>query len=168
MFETLGLGLGLCLGLGLGLGSALRLLLWLILLGTLSLYYCAHSIDRQRAIIKVPACSRLLQKHLWHTSCSSGIVRPLAKSLPLVCYRHSRRRSCVIPVTSSARRDLETNTSFWLCWSELRQQTRDSYVNYYTLWLRCATKTTPNTTKNIQWLKIGMTLLPSLASFGSQ
>ena len=47
--------------------------------------HCAHSVDRQRAIIKVPACSRLLQKHLWHISCSSGIMRPLAKSLPLVC-----------------------------------------------------------------------------------
>ena len=35
--------------------------------------------------INVPACSCLLQKHLWHISCSSGIVRPLVKSLPLVC-----------------------------------------------------------------------------------
>ena len=69
MFGTLEFGLGLCLGLGLGsglgigLGSALGLLLGLILLGTLSRYYCAHSIDRQRAIIKVPA-HRLLQKHV--------------------------------------------------------------------------------------------------------
>ena len=53
MFGTLGFGLGL----GSGLGSALGLLLGLILLGTLSRYYCAHSIDRQRAIIKVPARS---------------------------------------------------------------------------------------------------------------
>ena len=59
MFVTLGLGLclGLCLGSGFGLGSGLGLLLGLILLGTLSLYYCTHSIDRQRAIMKVPACS---------------------------------------------------------------------------------------------------------------
>ena len=47
--------------------------------------HCVHSIDRQRAIVNVPACSCLLQKHLWHISCSSGIVRPLVKSLPLVC-----------------------------------------------------------------------------------
>ena len=65
MFGILGLGVGLCLGLGLGsgiglgLGSALGLLLGLILLGTISRYYCAHSIDRQRAIIKVPARSLL-------------------------------------------------------------------------------------------------------------
>ena len=64
MFGTLGLGLGLESGLGLGFGSVLGLLLGLILLGTHSRYYCAHSIDRQRAIVKVPACSRLLQKHL--------------------------------------------------------------------------------------------------------
>ena len=59
MFVTLGLGLclGLGSGFGLGLGSALGLLLGLILLGTLSLYYCTHSIDRQQAIMKVPACS---------------------------------------------------------------------------------------------------------------
>ena len=44
-----------------------------------------QSIDRQRAIVNVPACSRLLQKHLWHYSCSSGIVRPLVKSLLRVC-----------------------------------------------------------------------------------
>ena len=42
MFEGLGLGLGLVLGLvlGLGLGFGLEL----IILGTLSLYYYAHSI----------------------------------------------------------------------------------------------------------------------------
>ena len=78
-------------------------------------------------------------------------------------YRHSRRRSRVIPVTSSARRDLETNTSLWLCWRCVRRRARDSYVNYYTLWLRGATKTMPNPTKNIQQRrKIGMNLLPSL------
>ena len=60
---------------------------------------------------------------------------------------------------SSARHDLETNTSLWLCWRGLRQQTRDSYVNYYTLWLRGATTTTPNTTKNVKRQKIGMNLL---------
>ena len=87
---------------------------------------------------------------------------------PIVTYRHSRRRSRVIPGTSSARRYLETNASFWLCWRELRQQTRDSYVNqslcvnYYTLWLSSPTKTTPNTTNNIQWRKIAVNLLPSL------
>ena len=68
MFGTLGLGLclglGLESGLGLGLGSALGLLLGLILLGTLSRYYCAHSIDRQRAIIKVPARSPSAPKNL--------------------------------------------------------------------------------------------------------
>ena len=31
---------------------------------------------------------------------------------PIVTYRHSLRRSRVIPGTSSARRELETNTSF--------------------------------------------------------
>ena len=38
------LGLGLGFGLGLGLGSGLGLVLGLILLGTLSWYYLAHSI----------------------------------------------------------------------------------------------------------------------------
>ena len=47
--------------------------------------HCVYSIDSQRAIVNVPACSCLLQKHLWHISCSSGIVRRLVKSLPLVC-----------------------------------------------------------------------------------
>ncbi len=68
MFGTLGLGLclglGLGSGIGLGLGSVLGLLLGLILLGTLSRYYCAHSIDRQRAIITVPARSPSATKTL--------------------------------------------------------------------------------------------------------
>ena len=59
-------------------------------------------------------------------------------------------------------RHLETNTSFWLCWRRVRRRARDSYVNYYTLWLRSSTKTTPNTTKNIQRRKIAVNLLPSL------
>ena len=65
-------------------------------------------------------------------------------------------------VRHQARRDLVANTSLWLCWRGLRQRTRDSYVNYYTLWLGGATKTTPNTTKNIQRRKIALNLLPSL------
>ena len=48
MFGRLGLGLGYGLvsglGLGLGLVSVLGLVLGLIILGTLSRYYCAHSI----------------------------------------------------------------------------------------------------------------------------
>ena len=44
MFEGLGLGLGSGLGLVLGLVLGLGLGLELIILGTLSLYYYAHSI----------------------------------------------------------------------------------------------------------------------------
>ena len=49
MFGTLGFGLGLCLGFGLGSGLGLGLGSALIILGTLSRYYCAHSIDRPLA-----------------------------------------------------------------------------------------------------------------------
>ena len=71
------------------LGSALWLLLGLILLGTLSRYYCAHSMDRQQAIITVPACSpsatkTLVKLELWQQHCeatgydtASGLRRPL-------------------------------------------------------------------------------------------
>ena len=44
MFGTLGLGSALGLGLGLGAGLGLWSGLGLVHLGTLSRYYCAHSI----------------------------------------------------------------------------------------------------------------------------
>ena len=83
--------------LGLGLGSALGLLLGLIILWTLSQYYCAQSIDRQRAIIPVPARSpsasktlvkyELQQQHFEATGYdyASGLRRPL----PLLLYSRS-------------------------------------------------------------------------------
>ena len=60
---------------------------------------------------------------------------------------------------SLARRELEPNTSLWLCWRGLRQLARDSQATVTHHPVRGATETTPNATKNVTGRKIGLNLL---------
>ena len=75
---------------------------WCALCGG-TLYYC---------VITKNDIPRTFTKRIFGNKCPRLARVTHKHSGPIVTYRHSLRRSRVIPGTSSARRELETNTSF--------------------------------------------------------